>query len=39
MRHGALNFGYQLSKPEWQEIKELWSEIDFDPYEPDWSDK
>lgn len=39
MKHGDLRFTYQLSEPEWEEIKESWAKIDFDPYEPDWRDK
>jgi hypothetical protein len=37
--HGRLRFGYQLEPYEWDEIKESWSRIDFDPFEPDWREK
>ncbi len=38
--HGRLRFGFQLEPYEWDEVKESWSLIDFDPYEPDdWREK
>lgn len=33
--HGSLWFGPRLGPDEWEDIKQqLWSSIDFDPYEP-----
>jgi hypothetical protein len=37
--HGRLRFGYRLEQYQWDQIKESWARIDFDPYEPDWRDK
>jgi hypothetical protein len=37
--HGRLRFGYWLEQYQWDQVKESWSLIDFDPYEPDWRDK